>query len=143
MEINKPLKSEYSILLNARKGVIVTFIIFVIYIFFSSFLLGYVKNIYFGGWNINELPFFMRLFSLPVAAYYENNADDYSMIFTLLITTYAIFCGRLYNIMSKNIILSFIIRILIVAFSWVALGAVTHLLTIYLLVKSNKALKEL
>jgi len=27
--------------------------------------------------------------------------------------------------------------------SWVALGGVTHLLTIYLLVKSNTALKEL
>jgi len=142
MEINKSLKSEHSILLNARKGVIVTFIIFVTYIFFSSFLLGYGKDIYFGGWNINELPFFMRLFTLPVAAY-ENNADYYSMIFTLLIITYAILCGRLYNIMSKNIILSFIIGILIICLSWVALGIVTHLLTIYILVKSNTALKEL
>lgn len=41
MEINKSLKSEHSILLNARKGVIVTFIIFVVYIFFSTFLLGF------------------------------------------------------------------------------------------------------
>jgi len=65
------------------------------------------------------------------------------MIFILLIITYAIFCGRLYNVMSKNIILSFIIGILIVVLSWVALGAATHLLTIYLLVKSSTALKEL
>jgi hypothetical protein len=139
MEINKPLKSEQSILLNARKAVVITFIIFVIYIFFSTFLLGFdiVNNT--GG---NELPFFKRLFTLPVAAY-ENNADYYSMIFTLLIITYAIFCGRLYNIMSKNIILSFIIGILIMGLSWVALGIVTHLLTIYLLVKSNTALKKL
>jgi len=139
MEINKSLKSEHSILLNARKGVIVTFIIFVVYIFFSTFLLGFdiVNNT--GG---NELPFLMRLFSFPVAAY-ENNADYYNMIFTLLISTYAILCGRLYNIMSKNIILSFIIGILIICLSWVALGIVTHLLTIYLLVKSNTALKEL
>jgi dolichyl-phosphate-mannose--protein O-mannosyl transferase len=54
MEINKSLKSEQSILLNARKAVVITFIIFVIYIFFSSFLLGYGKDIYFGGWNILE-----------------------------------------------------------------------------------------
>ncbi|GAI30685.1 unnamed protein product, partial [marine sediment metagenome] len=33
MEINKPLKSENLILLNARKAVVVTFIIFVIYTF--------------------------------------------------------------------------------------------------------------
>jgi hypothetical protein len=139
MEINKPLKTEQSILLNARKAVVTTFIIFVIYIFFSSFLLGFdiVNNT--GG---NELTFFQKLFGLPVDAY-SNNADYYSMIFTLLIITYSILCGRLYNIMSKNIILSFIIGSLIVLLSWVALGAVTHLLTIYLLVKSNRALKEL
>ena len=142
MEINKPLKSEQSILLSARKAVVVIFAIFAIYIFFSSFLLGYGKDIYFGGWNINKLPFFKRLITLPVAVY-ENNADYYSMIFFLLITTYAIFCGRLYNVMSGNIILSFIIGILIICLSWVALGIVTHLLTIYLLVKSNKALEKI
>ena len=48
MEINEPLKSEQSILLNARKAVVVIFVIFAIYIFFSSFLLGYGKEIYFG-----------------------------------------------------------------------------------------------
>ena len=142
MEINKPLKSEQSILLSARKAVVVIFAIFAIYIFFSSFLLGYGKEIYFGGWNINKLPFFKRLITLPVAVY-ENNADYYSMIFFLLTTTYAIFCGRLYNVMSGNIILSFIIGILIICLSWVALGIVTHLLTIYLLVKSNKALEKI
>lgn len=142
MEINKPLKSEQSILLNARKAVVITFIIFVIYIFGSTFLLGYGKDIYFGGWNINELTLSKRLFTLPIAVY-TNNTGNYSMIFTLLITAYAIFCGRLYNVMSKNIILSFIIGILIIALSWVALGTVTHLLTIYLLVKSNTALKKL
>jgi hypothetical protein len=142
MEINKPLKSEQSILLNARKAVVITFIIFVIYIFGSMFLLGYGKDIYFGGWNINELTLSKRLFTLPIAVY-TNNTGNYSMIFTLLITAYAIFCGRLYNVMSKNIILSFIIGILIIALSWVALGTVTHLLTIYLLVKSNTALKKL
>lgn len=139
MEINKPLKSKYSILLNTRKAVVITFIIFVFYIFLSTFLLGFdiVNNT--GG---NELPFFKRLFTLPGAAY-ENNAEYYSMIFTLLITIYAIVCGRLYNVMSKNIILSFIIGIVIIGLSWVALGMVTHLLTIYLLVKSNTVLKEL
>jgi hypothetical protein len=142
MEINKPLKSEQSILLNARKAVVITFIIFVIYIFGSTFLLGYGKDIYFGGWNINELTLSKRLFTLPIAVY-TNNTGNYSMIFTLLITAYAIFCGRLYNVMSKNIILSFIIGILIIALSWVALGTVTHLLTIYLLVKSNTTLKKL
>jgi hypothetical protein len=142
MEINKPLKSEQSILLNARKAVVITFIIFVIYIFGSMFLLGYGKDIYFGGWNINELTLSKRLFTLPIAVY-TNNTGNYSMIFTLLITAYAIFCGRLYNVMSKNIILSFIIGILIIALSWVALGTVTHLLTWYLLVKSSTALKKL
>ena len=142
MEINKPLKSEQSILLNARKAVVVIFVIFVIYILFSSFLLGYGKDIYFGGWNIKELTLSKRLFTLPVAIY-TSNTGSYSMIFTLLITVYAIFCGRLYNIMSKNIILSFIIGILIVALSWFALGIGTFLLTIYLLVKSNTALKKL
>jgi hypothetical protein len=142
MEINKPLKSEQSILLNARKAVVITFIIFVVYIFGSTFLLGYGKDIYFGGWNINELTLSKRLFTLPVAIY-ASNTGSYSMIFTLLITVYAIFCGRLYNIMSKNIILSFIIGILIVALSWVAMGTVTHLLTWYLLVKSSTALKKL
>ena len=141
MEINKPLKSEQSILLNARKAVVVIFVIFVIYILFSSFLLGYGKDIYFGDWNINELTLSKRLFVLPVAVY-ANNAYCYSMIFTLLITTHAIFCGRLYNVISKNIILSFIIGILIMTLSWEALGTVTHLLTIYLLVKSNTALKK-
>jgi hypothetical protein len=142
MEINKPLKSEQSILLNVRKAVVITFIIFVIYTFGSTFLLGYGKDIYFGGWNINELTLSKRLFTLPIAVY-TNNTGNYSMIFTLLITAYAIFCGRLYNLMSKNIILSFIIGILIITLSWVALGIVTHLLTIYLLVKSNTALKKL
>ena len=139
MEINKPLKSEQLILLNARKAVVIAFIIFVIYILFSTFLLGFdiVNNT--GG---NELTFFKRLFTLPVAAY-ENNANYYSMIFTLLIIIYAILFGRLYNIMSKNIILSLIIGILMIVLSWFALGIGMLLLTIYLLVKSNTALKEL
>jgi len=41
MEISKPLKSEQSILMNAQKVVINTFIIFVIYTFGSTFLLRY------------------------------------------------------------------------------------------------------
>jgi len=45
--------------------------------------------------------------------------------------------------MSKNVILSLIIGILIVVLNWFALGIGTFLLTIYLLVKSNTALKEL
>jgi tetratricopeptide (TPR) repeat protein len=45
--------------------------------------------------------------------------------------------------MSKNVILSLIIGILIVVLNWYALGIGTFLLTIYLLVKSNTALKEL
>ena len=45
--------------------------------------------------------------------------------------------------MSKNVILSLIIGILIVVLSWFALGVGTFLLTIYLLVKSNTALKKL
>jgi len=115
MEINKPLKLEQSILMNARKVVVIIFIIFVIYTFGSTFLLKY-KII---------------------------NNTDYNTIFTLLLTIHAIFCGRLYNIMSKNIILSLIMGILIVVLSWVALGIGTYLLTICLLVKSNTALKKL
>ena len=115
MEINKPLKPEHLILLNARKLTVITFIIFVIYTFGSAYLLNY-KII---------------------------NHAGYDRIFTLLLIIYAIFCGRLYNVMSKNIILSFIIGILILVLSWVALGIGTFLLTIYLLVKSNTALKEL
>ena len=139
MEINKPLKSEHLILLNARKVVVITLIIFVIYTFGSMYLLGFdiVNNT--GG---NELTFFKRLFTLPVAAY-ENNANYYSMIFTLLIIIYAILFERLYNIMSKNIILSLFIGILMIVLSWFALGIGMLLLTIYLLVKSNTALKEL
>ena len=45
--------------------------------------------------------------------------------------------------MSKNVILSLIIGILIVVLNWYALGIGTFLLTTYLLVKSNTALKEL
>ena len=115
MEINKPLKSEHLILLNARKVVVITPTIFVIYTFGSTYLLGY-KII---------------------------NYANYNTIFTLLLIIHAIFCGRLYNVMSKNIILSLIIGILIVVLSWFALGIGTLLLTIYLLVKSNTALKEL
>ncbi len=115
MEINKSLKSEHSILLNARKGAIVTFIIFVIYIFGSMYLLGY-KII---------------------------NYANYNTIYTLLLITHAIFCGRLYNAMSKNIILSLIIGILMIVLSWFALGVGMLLLTIYLLVKSSTALKKL
>jgi len=115
MEINKPLKSERLILLNARKVVVITFIIFVIYTFNSSYLLGY-KII---------------------------NYANYNTIFTLLLIIHAVFCGRLYNIISKNIILSLIIGILIVVLSWFALGIGTFLLTIYLLIKANIALKEL
>jgi len=112
MEINKPLKSEHSTLLNARKAVVVTFIIFVIYFFGSTFLLEY-KII--------------------------NNTENSNMIFTLLLTIYAFFCGKLYNVMSKNIVLSFIMGILIIFLRWLAIAP----LTIYLLVKSNTALKEL
>jgi len=115
MEINKPLKSEQSILLNARKAVVITFIIFVIYTFGSAYLLGY-KII---------------------------NYADYNTIFTLLLIIHAIFCGKLYNVMSKNITLSLIIGILIVVLNSYALGIGTFLLTIYLLIKSNIALKEL
>ena len=115
MEINKPLKSENLILLNARKAVVVTFIIFVIYTFGSVYLLSY-KII---------------------------NYSDYNTIFTLLLIIHAIFCGRLYNAMSKNIILSLIMGILIVVLNWFALGIGTFLLTIYLLVTSNTALKKL
>ena len=115
MEINKPLKSEQSILLNARKAVVITLIIFVIYTFGSAYLLGY-KII---------------------------NYADYSTISTLLLTIHAFFCGRLYNVMSKNIILSLVIGILIIVLSWFAFGIGTFLLTIYLLVKSNTALKKL
>jgi tetratricopeptide (TPR) repeat protein len=115
MEINKPLKSEHLILLNARKVVVITLIIFVIYTFGSTYLLGY-KII---------------------------NYANYNTIFTLLLIIHAIFCGRLYNVMSKNITLSLIIGILIIVLSWFALGIGTLLLTIYLLVKSNTALKKL
>jgi len=115
MEINKPLESEQSILMNARKAVVITFTIFVIYIFASIFLLGY-KII---------------------------NNTDYNTIFTLLLIIHAIFCGRLYNVMSKKIILSLIIGILIVVLNSYALGIGTFLLTIYLLIKSNTALKKL
>ena len=115
MEINKPLKSEQSILLNARKVVVITLIIFVIYTFGSTYLLGY-KII---------------------------NYANYNTIFTLLLIIHAIFCGRLYSVMSKNIILSLIIGILIVVLSLFALGIGTFLLTIYLLVKSNTDLKKL
>ena len=115
MEINKPLKSEQSILLNARKLTVITFIIFVIYTFGSTYLLRY-KII---------------------------NYANYNTIYTLLLITHAFFCGRLYNVMSKNVILSLIIGILIVVLNWYALGIGTFLLTIYLLVKSNTALKEL
>jgi len=111
MEINKSLKSEHSTLLNARKAVVVTFIIFVIYFFGSTFLFEY-KII--------------------------NNTENSNMIFTLLLTIYAFFCGRLYNVMSKNIILSFIMGILIIVLRWLAIAP----LTIYLLVKSKSALKE-
>jgi len=115
MEINIPLKSDPSILLNARKAVVVTFIIFIIYNFGSTFLLGY-KII---------------------------NSTNYSTIHGLILMIYAILCGRLYNIMSKNIILSLIIGILMIVLSWFALGIGMLLLTIYLFVKSNTALKEL
>ena len=115
MEINKPLKSEQSILLNARKVVVITLIIFVIYTFGSIYLLEY-KII---------------------------NYTNYNTIYTLLLITHAFFCGRLYNVMSKNIILSLIMGVLIVVLNWFALGIGTFLLTIYLLIKSNTALKEL
>lgn len=112
MKINEPIKSELSVLLNARKTVIVIFIVLLLFTFSSPFLLRY-KII--------------------------NNAS-YNMIFTLAITVHAIFCGRLYNIMSKNIILSLIIGILIIVLSWFFLGIGTVILTIYLLIKSNTAL---
>jgi len=119
MEINKSLKSEHSILLNARKGVIVTFIIFVICLFGSAFLYRIV------GYKI------------------INNTDYNTIFYFLPLTIHAIFCGKLYNAMSKNIILSLIIGILIIVLSWFALGIGTLLLTIYLLVKSNTALRKL
>jgi len=115
MEINKPLKSEYLILLNARKAVVITLIILVIFTFGSAYLLGY-KII---------------------------NYADYSTISFWLLIIHAFFCGRLYNVMSKNITLSLIIGILIIILSWFALGIGILLLTIYLLVKSNTALKKL
>jgi len=115
MEINKPLKSEQLILLNARKVVVITLIIFTIYTFSSTYLLGY-KII---------------------------NYANYNTIYTLLLITHAFFCGRLYNVMSKNIILSLIMGVLIVVLSWFALGIGTLILTIYILFKSNTALKEL
>jgi len=71
------------------------------------------------------------------------NYANYNTIYTLLLITHAFFCGRLYNVMSKNIILSLIMGVLIVVLSWFALGIGTFLLTIYLLIKSNTALKEL
>ena len=115
MEMNKSLKSEQSILLNARKAVVVTFIIFIIYLFGSTFLLRY-KII---------------------------NSTNYDAIYGLLLTIYAILCGRLYNIMSKNIILSLFIGILMIVLSWFVMGIGMFLLTIYLFIKSNMALKEL
>ncbi|HZK10914.1 MAG TPA: hypothetical protein VFD10_00945 [Atribacterota bacterium] len=119
MENNKFLKSEQSILSDARKVVIVTFIILVICLFGSTFL-------------------------YRIVGYKIMNNTDYSTIFGFLpLTIHAIFCGRLYNVMSKNIILSLIIGIFIIVLSWFALGIGTFLLTIYLLVKSNTALKKL
>jgi len=115
MKVNEPIKSELSVLQNARKTVIIMFIILLLFTFSSSFLLkSKIIN------NVN-----------------------YNILFTLVLTIYAIFCGRLYNIYSKNIILSLIVGILIIVLSWFFLGIGTVILTIYLLVKSNTASKKL
>ena len=93
MGINKSLKSEASILLNARKGVVVTFIIFVICLFGSEFL-------------------------YRIVGYKIINNTDYNTIFVFLpLTIHAIFCGWLYNVMSRNIILSLIIGVLMIVLS--------------------------
>lgn len=115
MKINEPIKSEFTVLANARKIVIVILIALLLFSFSSPFLLKY-KII---------------------------NNTDYSTIFTLFLTVYAIFCGRLYYIISKNIILSLIIGILMIVLSWFFLGIGTLILTIYLLIKSNRALKKI
>ena len=109
------MRGKYSILLNARKAVVITFIILIIYLFSSTFLVGY------------------KIIS----------STNYDAIYGLILTIYAILSGRLYNIMSKNIILSLFIGILMIVLSWFAMGIGMLILTIYLLVKSNKVLKEL
>jgi cytochrome c biogenesis factor len=118
MEINQFIESEVSILLNARKLVIITFILLLADVLIFWFLL------------------LCKLISIEVYRSFFN------MIAYPLVTAHAYLCGSLYMIISKNKILSIIIGILIVVFSWFALGIGTYLLTIYLLVQSSITLKK-
>ena len=117
MGIKKPIKLDISILLNARKLVVITFILLIVYIFGSLFLLSY------------------KLISFEVFS------TKSSIICYPILITHAFLCGRLYNVISKNIITSSAVGILILVLSRFALGIGTYILTIYLLVKSNTALK--
>jgi len=113
MEINKSLKSEQSIILSIRKKIVIFFIILLVFIFGSNYLSSFM------------------------------NQRDIFTIYQLVLIIYAFLCGQLYNVISKNIILSMVIGILIIVLSWFALGIGTFLLTIYLFVKSSTILKKL
>jgi len=113
MEINKSIKSETSFLLNARRDVIIAFVTLVFWLFIA--------------------PFFIHQYL---------DYKTYSSISSLLITIYAFICGRLYNIISKNILVSVVIGIFIIVLSWFAMGIGTIILTIFLLIKASNVLKK-
>lgn len=112
METNKSLISETIILINARRYVIISFIILLSWLF-----------IY---------PYFFR----------QNlNFANYSSIYLLFLWIHAFLCGRLHNIMFKKTLGAVGIGFAIVVLGWFAMGIGMIVLTTYLLVKSSNILK--
>lgn len=113
MENKKGLKSERQILLNARRDVIMSFIILLAWLF------------------------------IPLYSIYPYLGDEaHGGICTLLLLIHASLCGRLYFIISKNILKAIGIFLAILILSWFAIGVGMYILTIYLLVKSSNLLKK-
>ena len=111
--INESLESETQILLNARRNVIISLSILLIWLFIGMYAI-YLKYLEY---------------------------ETFFSIYIVMITIHAFLCGKLYKIMLKNMILPLIIGILIVVFSSGIGTIVAFTFTFYLLVKSSDVLK--
>jgi hypothetical protein len=116
MNINKSIKPETQVILNARRNVIRSLLILLIWLFIGTYFLH------------------QQYFEYGI-----NNA-----IHRLVIIIHALFCIQLYNAISisKKTFWGILIAVLIIGLSWFYLGIGTLILTIYLIVKSTSVLKK-
>jgi hypothetical protein len=129
MNINKSIKPETQVIVKARRYVIISFSILLIYFFIIS----------------TSVSLWLTIYQSSECTAYTTIVIIYNTIYILIVTNHAFLCGKLWTVISKKILWAYFIGILIVVsilFTAVEI-LVSFILTIYLLVKSSSVLKKI